>query len=425
MTKKEKTPDEPRSQSDLLRENILQAFDIIRSHRLRSGLLILGVAIGITTILAMVTVMSGLVAKIHKDLEASSKPYLYLSRMDLFVVDDGSDEELGRREKFTPADADVLRDGAPALDKVCYFVTRSNEPFMIYYKGRHTPPIELDGSGTEFPDIFTLPIEHGRYFTEIEVARRERVILLGYGPTQDLFLKENPIGKYVDIENRRYKVIGTFANREHFVGSISNNFAIIPYTAYHKDFQTKLDEPSIAANVKDGSTLEEGEEQMRNVMRARRHVKPGEENDFHITTSVAWLKMVDKVTLAASAVLVIIASIGLLVGGIGVMNIMLISVAERTREIGVRIALGANRQDIVQQFLTESATLTGIGGVVGTLFGLLAAYGISSQIHFPFQFSLMWTIIAVVFSVVIGMIFGIYPARRASRLDPVEALRYE
>jgi putative ABC transport system permease protein len=416
---------ESRSTTDLLRENILQAFEIIRSHRMRSGLLILGVAIGITTILAMVTVMSGLVAKIHEDLESASKPYLYVTRFDIFVSGPGTDEELARREKFTLEDVEALREGAPILDKICYFITRSGAPFVIYYKGRHTPPIELDGASTTFPDIFTLPIEHGRHFTEAEVVRRERVVMVGYGPAQDLFLNENPIGKYVDIENRRYKVIGTFANREHFIGSISNNFAIIPYTAYHKDFQTKWDDPSIAANVKDGWTLEEAQEQMTNVLRARRHVKPGDENDFHITTSVAWLQIVDRITLAASAVLVIIASIGLLVGGIGVMNIMLISVAERTREIGVRIALGANKKDIIQQFLTESATLTGIGGVVGTVVGLGAAYAISSQIHFPFQFSLMWTVIAVVFSVLIGMIFGIYPARRASRLDPVEALRYE
>ena len=135
--------------------------------------------------------------------------------------------------------------------------------------------------------------------------------------------------------------------------------------------------------------------------------------------------MVGQVTLAISAILVIIASIGLIVGGIGVMNIMLISVAERTREIGVRMALGANKKDIIQQFLMESATLTGIGGVVGTVFGIGFAYLISNQINFPFHFSIFWTVTAVVFSALIGIIFGIYPARRAARLNPGDALRYE
>jgi len=411
--------------NDLLKENVFQAIDIIRSHRMRSGLLILGVAIGIMTILAMVTVINGLVGKIHADLQASSKPYLFVARLDIFVVDDGTDEELGRREKFTPKDIAVLRDGCPSLDKVCYFVTQNQPAFLLYYKDRHTPPLELDGASTTFPDIFTLPIEHGRYYTEAEVARRERVVLIGYGPAKDLFLNENPIGKYVKIENHRYKVVGTFANRDHFLGSISNNFAVIPYTAYHKDFQTDRDDPSLAANVKDGHTLEEAQEEITRVLRVQRNLKPGDENNFHIITSTSFLEMVGRVTLAISAVLVVIASIGLLVGGIGVMNIMLISVAERTREIGVRMALGANRKDIIQQFLMESATLTGIGGIVGTIFGIVAAYFISNQINFPFQFSLPWTVIAVVFSALIGIIFGIYPARRAARLDPVEALRYE
>jgi putative ABC transport system permease protein len=410
---------------NLWKENVLQAFDIIRAHRMRSGLLILGVAIGIMTILAIVTVMTGLVGKIHSDLKSSSKPYIFVTRLDLFVTDDGTDEELARRKKFDPGDVAALRAGAPVLDKVCYFITQNQPAFLLYYKDRHTPPLELDGASTTFPDIFTLPVEHGRYYAEVEVARRERVVMIGYGPAQDLFVNENPIGKYVNIENHRYRVIGTFANREHFIGAISNNFAVIPYTTYHKDFQTDRDDPSIAANVKDGHTLEEAEEQITNVLRVRRNLRPGEENNFHITTSTAWLDMVGRVTLAISAVLVVIASIGLLVGGIGVMNIMLISVAERTREIGVRMALGANKKDIIQQFLMESATLTGIGGIVGTVFGILSAWGISSQINFPFQFSVGWTVVAVVFSALIGIIFGIYPARRAARLDPVEALRYE
>ncbi len=411
--------------SSLWKENILQALDIIRSHRMRSGLLILGVAIGIMTILAIVTVMTGLVGKIHSDLKSASKPYLFVTRLDLFVTDDGTDEELARRQKFDPGDVTALRAGAPVLDKVCYFITQNQPAFLLYYKDRHTPPLELDGASTTFPDIFTLPVEHGRYYTEVEVARRERVVMIGYGPAKDLFLSENPIGKYVSIENHRYRVIGTFANRDHFIGSISNNFAVIPYTTYHKDFQTDRDDPSIAANVRDGYTLEEAEEQITNVLRVRRNLRPGEENNFHVTTSTAWLEVVGRVTLAISAVLVVIASIGLLVGGIGVMNIMLISVAERTREIGVRMALGANKKDIIQQFLMESAMLTGAGGIIGTVFGIVAAWAISSQINFPFQFSVVWTVIAVVFSALIGIIFGIYPARRAASFDPVEALRYE
>jgi putative ABC transport system permease protein len=410
--------------NSLWAENVKQAMDIIRSHRMRSGLLILGVAIGITTILAMVTVMSGLVRKINKDLESASKPYLFVTRYDFFVSGE-DEEEMLRRKKLEYADTEALRRESESLDKVCYFVTVNDMAFILYYKGESTPPLELDGADYTFPEIFSLPIEHGRYYTAREVLHRERVVVLGYGPAKDLFGSENPIGKHASIDGKKYRVTGTFANREHFIGSISNNFAVIPYTAYHKDFQTDRDDPSIAANVKDGYALEDGLEEVRNILRVRRNVEAGKEDDFYVTTSTAFIEMVGKITMAISAVLVVIASIGLLVGGIGVMNIMLISVAERTREIGVRMALGANKRDIIQQFLTESATLTGLGGVAGTLFGLVAAWLITRLINFPFHFSLPWTIVALVFSALIGIIFGIYPARRAAKLDPVDALRYE
>jgi putative ABC transport system permease protein len=391
---------------------------------MRSGLLILGVTIGITTILAIVTVMNGLVKKVNDDLESASKPYLFVTRFDIFVHGMDADEML-RRKKLEAEDAEALKRMCPVLDQVCFFVAQEGMTRVLYYKGEHTAPLELDGSGHTFPGIFSLDIEHGRSFTSFELSQRRRVVVLGYGPTQDLFPHENPLGKLITIEGERYEVIGTFANRDHFIGSVSNNFALIPYTSYYKDFQTDVDEASIAANVLDGHTLAEGQEQITHAMRLQRNVQPGEDNDFHVTTSTAFLDVVGKVTLAISLVLTIIASIGLLVGGIGVMNIMLISVAERTREIGVRMALGANKRDIIQQFLMESATLTGIGGVFGTAVGIVFAYLISSQINFPFYFSVPWTITALVFSAIIGILFGIYPARRAARLNPVDALRFE
>jgi putative ABC transport system permease protein len=408
----------------LVGENVRQALEIIRTHKMRSSLLILGVAIGIMAILSIVTVMTGLVRKINKDLESSNRPYLVVSRFDMFEgnVDE---EELLRRKKLKREDADALVAQCPALDKVCFINGYYDPTNVLYREGEHTSPIEIDGSWHTFPEMFSLTIENGRFFTEIEAQQRERIVVLGYGPAKDLFPHENPVGKVVKIKNQHYRVIGTFANREHFIGAISNNFAVIPHTAFMKDFETEDNDPAIFANVKDGYTLDDAKEQMTHLMRSRRGLKPGERNNFFVVTSESFIQVVSKVTLAISGVLVIIASIGLVVGGIGVMNIMLISVAERTREIGIRMALGANKRDIIQQFLMESATLTGIGGVVGTALGTLLAVLIAHQIHFPFRFSPVWTIVAVVFSAVVGIVFGIYPARRAARLDPVEALRYE
>ncbi len=414
---------EPRKQN-LVGENVRQAFGIIRTHKMRSGLLILGVAIGIMAILSIVTVMTGLVRKINKDLESSNRPYLVVSRFDMFEGD-VEEEELFRRKKLEREDADALAWRCPALDKVCFINGYYDPTNVLYREGEHTSPIEIDGSSHTLPEVFSLSVENGRFFTEIEVRQRERVVVLGYGPAKDLFPHENPIRKVVKIRNQHYRVIGTLADREHFIGALSNNFAVIPHTAFLKDFETENNDPAIFANVKEGYALDDGKEQITRVMRSRRELKPGERNNFFVVSSEAFIQVVSKVTMAISGVLVIIASIGLVVGGIGVMNIMLISVAERTREIGVRMALGATKRDLIQQFLVESATLTGIGGVIGTVLGTLLAVLIANQIHFPFRFSLFWTVVAVVFSGFIGVIFGIYPARRAARLDPVEALRYE
>ena len=413
----------PVKRRTLGRENFMLAIDVVRLHRMRSGLLILGVAIGITTILMMVTVLSGLGRKINKDLVSAKRPYVYVQRYDLLISGE-DEEEMLKREELTPDDADAIAAQCPSLDKVCYAI-QPQRHFEIHYKSKKTPPTQLVGAAHTFPEVYSLPIGAGRFFTKSEELRRARVVLLGFGPAKDLFGEGNPVGKIVRIAARRYKVVGTFEKRHHFVGSMSDNFILVPHTTYAKDFQTKNDFESISANIREGYTLDDGIEEITNVLRIRRGVGPGQENDFAVMTSESFLELVRKFTTPVSLVLTVIASIGLLVGGIGVMNIMLISVAERTREIGIRRAVGAGERDILQQFLVESSTLTGIGGVVGTIFGTLLAYLVSRLIHFPFHFSVFWTVTALLFSAFVGLVFGLYPAHRAARMDPVEALRYE
>ena len=199
----------------------------------------------------------------------------------------------------------------------------------------------------------------------------------------------------------------------------------MPHTTFAKDLQKDYHWVSIGATVRDGVTLPEGVDEATRGMRVARGLLPGQKDDFSVTTSEAFIDLVKRITVPIGIVLTIIASIGLVVGGIGVMNIMLISVTERTREIGVRRAIGAGRGDIMLQFLVESGTLTGIGGVIGVVFGTVLAYLVSKMIHFPFYFSLPWTLTAMIFSVLVGIGFGLYPARRAGDMDPVTALRYE
>lgn len=408
---------------DVLRENFRQALEVMRAHRLRSGLLILGVAIGVTTILAMVTVLSGLGRKINQDVVSANRPYLIVRKYDFFVGK-VEEEKMRKRKDVEPEEADALAALCPTLDQVCYTASPPGG-YLLHRKGRRTQPLQLLASAYTLPSIYSLAIDRGRFFTQEEERLRKRLVVLGYGPAEDLFSREDPIGKFVRIGSKRYMVVGTFARRKHIAGAMSDNFAVIPFTAYEKDFKSVFADASITATVKEGYTMEEGESQVITAMRIIRKLKPTQENDFSVTTSAALVEMVSKVTFYIGLVLIVIASIGLVVGGIGVMNIMLISVAERTREIGIRMALGAKRRDILQQFLIESATLTGMGGLAGTIFGVAFAFVVSSLIGFSYYFSPLWTAVAVLFSWAVGLIFGIYPAHRAAKMDPVVALRYE
>jgi len=412
-----------RSRSSLWRENFSQAFEVVRAHRLRSGLLILGVAIGIATVLMMVTVLNGLTGKIYRDMASANRPYVYVQKFDLLVSGENANE-LSRRPDLTREDADALARMCPGLDRVSYFA-ESQGNFVVRYGAEKTPPTTILGASENLMDIFTLTVDRGRFYSASEVRYRERVVVLGSGPAGDLFKLEDPIGKFVSINGEKYQVIGTLQSRKHIFGSWSDNFVTIPHTTYAKDIQREQDWVTLGATVRAGVPLARGVEEVTHALRVRRGMHPGDENNFDVETSESFINLVKRVTVPIGIVLTIIASIGLLVGGIGVMNIMLISVTERTREIGVRRAIGAERGDIMLQFLVEAGTLTGIGGVVGVVAGTGLAWLVSRLIHFPFALSPAWTVIALFFSVVVGVGFGLYPARRAGDMDPVNALRYE
>lgn len=405
-------------------ENLRQALEVIRTHRLRSGLLILGVAIGVTTVLAMVTVMSGLGKRIEQDIISANRPYLVVTRYDPMAGGGGDRRDLYRRKKLTVQDARAIEDSCLTIDKVDFQVS-GGRMRILRYGAERTNLIQVLGASPNFAQMYNFQIEEGRLFTPFELEKRRRVVVLGYGPAKDLFPNRDPIGKSIKIGNIEYEVVGMLASREHFLGSIGDNFVIIPHTTFVKDHSERWDDYQIGITVKSEYSLEEGKEEITALLRARRKVPPGEENDFWVTTSETFRELISSATRYIGLVLVVISSIGLMVGGIGVMNIMLISVTERTREVGVRMAVGAKRSDIVQQFLIESATLTGIGGVLGIIMGLFVARGVANLIRFPYSVPIVWIFIAFLFSALIGIIFGIYPANRAAKMDPIKALHYE
>ncbi len=409
---------------ELWKENFKQAIQVILAHRLRSGLLILGVAIGVMTVLGMVTVLSGLGKRVEEDIMSSNRPFLDIARYDP-MQGDRDFAALMRRKKLTPEDARAIKEQCRTVERVDFEVAPGEGMRVLRYQGRRTGLLQVIGTSENFAHIFSIPIDEGHFIAESDVERRRRVVVLGAGPAKDLFPNMDPIGKWIRIGNYEYEVIGSFLSRRSFIGNMSDNFAVIPHATFMKDHSSEYDDFEIIVTVKPEYTLEEAKDEITALLRARRKVEPAAENDFYITSSEAFREMLTGIMKWIGVVLVVISSIGLMVGGIGVMNIMLISVTERTREVGVRMALGATRHDILQQFLIEAATLTGVGGVLGIVCGLLAARGVTTLIRFPYSLPFLWIVIAFVFSAGIGIVFGMYPANRAAKMDPIVALRSE
>jgi putative ABC transport system permease protein len=256
------------------------------------------------------------------------------------------------------------------------------------------------------------------------VLHRSKVIVLGHSPRRDLFPNTDPIGKRVKLGNDDYTVIGAFVERKTIFGSMGENFVLIPYTTYKANLWKETDFQRALGAVREGVSVEAAKDEVTRIMRVRRRLKANQENDFAVTTSDAALEFINRITAPIAGILAAISSIALLVGGIGVMNMMLVSVTERTGEIGIRKAVGATRQDILWQFLIEAGTLTFLGGVIGIATGLAAAFGISALTGLPSKLSIPYVSIAVISSVAVGVFFGLYPANRAAKLDPASAMGY-
>lgn len=403
-------------------EGVAQAFRTIGGHRMRSLLLILGVAIGVTTLVAIFSIVTGLSGRIRDDIVSGNRPYIYVSRYS--GLGGADPQEMLRRPHLLPEVAQALAT-TPGVGVVDYQLT-NNSGAVLKYGNERTNFVQVFGASEHFPWIFSIPVAEGRFFTAAEVAGSERVVVLGYGPRQDLFPRLDPVGKSLRIHGRPYRVVGAMAERKHIVGALGDNYAVVPWTAFEKDgLREGFEDRNIAVTVADGWDTDEAISAVTGAVRQARRLRPSQPNDFDVVASETYGEIVDKVTGGIALVLVVLSSIGLMVGGIGVMNIMLISVAERTREIGVRMAVGARRRDVLLQILVEAGTLTGIGGLLGIALGYFASWGMTHVLRFPFTVSPLVTAGAALFSVAIGVFFGLYPANKAARMDPITALGRE
>lgn len=424
----------------LLRETAVMALDTLRTNKMRSALTVLGIVIGITSIVGMTALIRGFDESLRDSIRALGPKTIYVQRFGAVSFSSGASFlELIRRPGLTVDDGEAIRRLAPSVALVDTWLGAGGQPTQerIFYRGERTQRIAVMGTSEAFVDVNFAKLIAGRAFTEQEVQRRRAVVVLGYGPYEALFEKNgiDPIGKRVRIGAVEYTIVGVIGKRPAAGGFNlgQDDFAIIPYTAYRRQFGSERARTTgfnarsgmIAVVPHEWASREDAMREVEEIMRIRHGLTLDKPNDFDLVTQDAVLKVWEQISQAVLLSLVVISSIALMVGGIGVMAIMTISVTERTREIGVRMAIGARRREILFQFLVEAVVLTSVGGIIGLLSG--SSIGLVVNLVSGFPVSLPWWSFALGlgFSASVGIFFGMLPAWRAARLDPIEALRYE
>jgi putative ABC transport system permease protein len=417
----------------LITDTVSMAMGTIWANKMRSALTVLGVVIGITAIVGMSSIIRGFDESFRDLIRQLGPNTIIVARVSFASAGSGMDRKiLDKRPNLTVEDAALLKSEIPTLKSAAAIVQGQQR---MFYRNEKTQSMTILGSSEDFIDVNFCKIEQGRFFTENEVRHRRNVVVIGQVPLKAFFTNSDPIGKVVRIGTVEYTVIGVAAPRPSIggLGNQQDSIAIIPHTSFAKTFGAVSRgegrrvgrSVQIFAVPREGVSREAAMRDIETVMRIRHRLKLNQPSDFDVATQDMAMKFFDQATGAIYLALVVISSIALMVGGIGVMAIMMISVTERTREIGVRKALGARRREILWQFLLEAVVLTSVGGILGVLIG--ATVGISVRTFTPLPVSMPWWSFAIgfAFSAGVGIFFGLFPAFRASRLDPIEALRYE
>ena len=417
----------------LFAEILTMALDTLRANKLRSALTILGVVIGVTSIVAMTSLIRGFGDQMHTLIRQMGSDTIYLQKFGFSSWASGrSFLEVLKRPNLTEEDAKAIA-RAPSVAMVGLQIGGgpASGAQRITYGNDSTRPLMVLGASANFAETNYIALENGRFFSDFEVSHRRYVVVLGYAPASTLFPNIDPIGKKVRIGPNEFTVVGTMGKRPSPLFGNPDEFAVIPVTTHEKMFRTPTIRGiltrmlTITVVPRQGVSRDQVFRDVEEIMRSRHRLKLDEENDFDIVTSDAVMKIVDQLTQAIALALVVISSIALMVGGIGVMAIMTISVTERTREIGIRKAIGARRREILVQFLLEAVFLTSVGGILGILLGSGIALVVNQLAEFPVSLPVWSFALGFAFSAAVGIFFGMYPAIRASRLDPIEALRYE
>jgi putative ABC transport system permease protein len=409
-----------------VREGVAQAFYSLFANKFRSGLTILGVLIGVWSVIAMSSLIKGLDNAVQGSIDEMGSNILFVDRFPPDTDYDDLTEEQRNYRYMTVMEADAIRDNCPAVAAVSpenhYYAPGGN---VVKYKSNKANNPVIVGVLPEYQKVRNVSVTSGRFITEVDNEMRSQVCVIGVDIKKALFPEEDPIGKEIRVNNERFTVIGVRDEQKGMFNDRSeNNKVAIPLGTYMKLYP--WDEYlTLTVSTKSAADMPKAVEQMTSVLRRVRRVPYDKENDFAIYGQENIREMVGNITKYIYLAMIVISSVGLMVGGVGVMNSMLVSVTERTREIGVRKAVGARRSNILWQFLVEAMTLSGTGGVIGIGVGLGSAVLIGLVTPLPFGVSPVFIILGFMVAVSVGLVAGIYPAYRAARLDPIESLRYE
>jgi len=408
-----------------IKESVRLALGTFRAHKLRSFLTVLGVTVGVFTIIAVVSIITGLNNSMSDQIESLGSNVIYVSKFKPGIQIGMRSSSERNRKGLTFEDAEAIRDACPAIEAISpqnyYFRPGGN---IAKYKDKEVRNPMFFGTLPDYQLVNNTFAAQGRFFDDSDVKFHTMVVVIGSEIAETLFPQVDPIGKEILINDDKFTVIGVLEKRETIMGSGENRILSIPYGTFQK-LHPEEKELGLSMKAISPQLMDEAIDQVEEVMRRQRGLRYDQPNDFAIFTQESLQEMYTQITQAIWLVMIVISSIGLLVGGVGVMNIMLVSVTERTKEIGIRKAIGAKRRNILWQFLVEAMALSGLGGILGILIGIGTGQLIGALSPLPAAVSIPWIFIAFFFSVGIALVFGIYPAIRASRLDPIECLRYE
>ncbi|OQX96315.1 hypothetical protein B6I21_01280 [candidate division KSB1 bacterium 4572_119] len=400
-------------------ESLKIALQALRTNKLRSFLTTLGIIIGITTVIGILSIIRGLNDSFYTSISALGSDNLYIQKFAWFSRDDWL--EARNRKNITMKEVDAIQKQATLVKAVAPVVGARR---TVKYKSEQLKNVSITGSTEYYMVTGNVVPEYGRPLSEQDVEHRRAVCVIGWEVADKLFKKVSPLGRRIKLGSFKFRVVGVLEKRGSLFGNNLDSEVIIPFGVFQKLYGSRR-WMTIEVKVKDQERIEEAKDELVGILRRVRKVAPGEDNDFAINQQDMIADMYKRLTTALYAVAFGVGSIALLVGGIGVMNILLVSITERTREIGIRKAIGAKNKNILWQFLIESIVISSLGGLLGIVFGLLIAKLISSASFLSASVSWPIIFIGIVFIAIVGLFFGIYPAYKAAKLNPIDALHYE